>query len=45
MIVTISSAQQTFSYSTTPASGFNQLILLKNSSSSSITQAIPNSGS
>ncbi|MHC1781027.1 MAG: hypothetical protein AB9922_12410 [Bacteroidales bacterium] len=42
MIVTISAAQGTFSYLATPPSGFQQTILLKNSTGSVITQAIPN---
>jgi hypothetical protein len=44
MIVVISSAQGTFTYASTPQLGFSQTILLKNSSGSEITQAIPNSG-
>lgn len=45
MVVTISSAQGTFTYASTPVDGFLQTILLKNNSGSDITQAIPNSGS
>lgn len=44
MVITISSAQGTFTYAATPPEGFEQTILLKNSSGTAITQAIPNSG-
>lgn len=44
MIVTISAAQGTFTYASTPIAGFQQTILLKNSTGTAITQAIPNSG-
>lgn len=44
MVVTISYAQGTFTYASTPINGFNQIIVLKNSTATPITQAIPNSG-
>ncbi len=45
MVVTISAAQATFTYAATPPNNFQQTILLKNSTGTAITQAIPNSGS
>ena len=45
LVVTISAAQGTFTYAAAPPNNFQQTILLKNSTGSAITQAIPNSGS
>ena len=45
MVVSITAAQPTFTYAATPLPGFQQSILLKNTSGSQITQAIPNTGS
>lgn len=44
MIVSINTAQPTFSYAATPAEGFQQSILLKNTAGGELTQALPSTG-